>query len=92
MTDLAQKNQADAALIDRIARGVVRRGMETPAVLFLEIHRPISFLGSQALHFLTPLLGLIVPPPELRRLAELLEEPQNVERLISRIEEVAQAK
>lgn len=84
--------EREAAFIDRIARGIVRRGLETPAVLFLELHRPISFLGSQAVYFLAPFLRLIIPPREINQFAQLLHAPQGVERLIERIEEVANAK
>ena len=47
---------ADLALLDRVARAIVTRGMATPATLFLDSMGPMNFLGSQALHFLTPII------------------------------------
>jgi hypothetical protein len=77
------------ALLDRIAAEVVRRGMMTPAVFFIELNRPLSFLAGQAAHvlfpFLAPLLGLGLA----RQLAELLEDPANVDRLLEKIEQLA---
>jgi hypothetical protein len=77
-------------LLDKIAGAVVRRRLEVPAVLFLEMHRPLAFLGSQVLHFLTPVLGVAIRPEQTARLARLLDTPQGVERLIERIEFMAQ--
>jgi hypothetical protein len=74
------------ALLDKIAETVVKRRLEVPAVLFLEMHRPLAFLGSQALYFLTPVLGVAVRPEQISRLARLLDTPGGVERLIERIE------
>jgi hypothetical protein len=77
------------ALLEKIAQNVVNRRLEMPAVLFLEMHRPLSFLGSQALYFLTPLLGLVAAPEQISRLARMLDTPEGVERLISAIERKA---
>jgi len=85
-------NQDDSSLIDSIAAAIVRRGMETPAVLFLELNRPLAFLYSQGLHFATPLLGVFASPEKVSRLAYLLDEPDKVEQLIARIEELAHEK
>jgi hypothetical protein len=85
-------NQDDSVLIDSIASAVVRRGMETPAVLFLELNRPLAFLYSQGLHFATPLLGVFAAPEKVSRLAYLLDCPDKVEQLIARIEELAHEK
>jgi hypothetical protein len=75
------------AFIERIANHVVRRRLEAPAVLFLEMHRPISFIASQGLFFCAPFLGLFVSPEGIERFARLLDTPQGVDRLIERIEE-----
>ena len=77
------------ALLDRIARQVTRRRLEVPAVLALEIHRPLSYVGSQALVLFTPLLAPVLGLENLQKLSKLLEEPGNVERLLDRIEELA---
>jgi hypothetical protein len=77
------------ALLDRIAGEVVRRGMVTPAVFFIELNRPLSFLAGQAAHVLFPFLAPLLGVTLARQLAELLEDPANVDRLLGKIERLA---
>ena len=81
----------DLALLDRIAAGAVRRGLAAPAQLFLETLAPLNFLGSQALHAVTPLLDLAGGAQDAERLAALLERRQAVAVLQARIEAAAAA-
>ncbi len=76
-------------IIERLAQQVQRWGLPAPAILFLEAHKPFSFLGSQLLLFAQPLLGFFVTDGLVRDVAVLLEEPENVERLIVRLEELS---
>lgn len=76
----------DLALLERVAAAVVQRGMATPATLFLESVGPMNFLGSQALHFLTPILELAFSTKEVAQVAHLLEHRETIPRLISLIE------
>ena len=81
---------ADIALLERAADAVVQRGMATPAVLFLESVGPMNFLGSQALHFLTPILEAVFPQRDVERVACLLERRDTLARLVVLIEARAQ--
>ncbi len=83
MSDLAPEDQA---LFDRLAKWIVERRMETPALLFLESVRPLSFVGAQAMHFLHPLASTLFAGPEYGRLARLLEERENLGILLATIE------
>lgn len=76
----------DLALLERVADAVVKRGMATPAAVFLESTGPLNFLGSQALHFLTPLLDLACDARDIERVACLLERRDAIPRLIALIE------
>lgn len=76
----------DVALLDKVARVVVARGMASPAMLFLESAAPMNFLGSQALHFLTPILNLACETREIEQVAHLLERRDAIPRLIALIE------
>ena len=76
----------DVALLERVAATVVERGMATPAILFLESVGPMSFLGSQALHFFTPILEVIIPQHDVERVAQLLERRDTLSRLTVLIE------
>src|SRR5213592_1667565 len=76
----------DLALLERVADAVVKRGMTAPATVFLESLGPMNFLGSQALHFLTPILDLACKTSEIENVAHLLERRDTVPRLIVLIE------
>jgi hypothetical protein len=76
-------------ILDRAARAVTRRRLEVPAVLWLELHRPLTFPLSQALVIFTPLLGPAFGLENVQRLSKLLEDRGNLDRLIDRIEELA---
>jgi hypothetical protein len=76
----------DLVLLERVAEAVVTRGMAVPAVLFLESLGPMNFLGSQALHCLTPILDAIFPQREIEQVACLLEKRTALAYLASLIE------
>ena len=73
----------DIALLEKIARLLVDRRMEIPALLFMESVGPLNFLGSQIMHGLRPFLELVCDPTELQQLAVLLERRDSVEQLIT---------
>lgn len=70
----------------RMADAIVKRGMAAPATLFLESMGPMNFLGSQALHFLTPIIEFAFNAKEVEQVARLLERRDSVTRLIAVIE------
>lgn len=71
-------------LIAQLAQRIDHLGMSRPALLFLEAHRPLGFLGAQALVFLQPILG--INGAVLRQYTQLLEEPDAINRLIEHLE------
>lgn len=76
----------DVQLLERIAETIVKRGMAAPATMFLESMGPMNFLGSQALHFLTPIIECAFNVKEVEQVARLLERRDTVARLITIIE------
>ncbi|MCC2642343.1 MAG: uncharacterized protein K0S45_2756 [Nitrospira sp.] len=76
----------DFALLERVAQAIVTRGMASPATLFLESMGPMNFLGSQALHFLSPIIECAMSGTELSQVARLLERRDTISRLIALIE------
>ena len=57
-----------------------------PAILLLEAHKPLAFLGSQLLLVAQPTFDIFFPKNFIGNLAELLAEPQQLEQLIRRLE------
>jgi hypothetical protein len=79
----------DEALLVAVAERVARHRMEVPAVLFLESVRPLSFVGSQALVFLEPIVQSIFDWAQYQRFAALVAERDNLDRLTRHIERAA---
>ena len=76
----------DVQLLERIAEVIVKRRMAAPAIMFLESIGPMNFLGSQALHFITPIVDCAFNVKEVEQVARLLERRDTVSRLIAIIE------
>ncbi len=77
---------ADHQLLHKVAELCVRRGLGVPAVLMLEMCKPLNYVGSQALAFAGPFVQAFVSAEKYYRLAELLEDRKNVEVLLREIE------
>lgn len=74
--------------IETFARQVIKRGMAVPAVMTLEMAKPLSFIGYSALSAFSPLLEAIVDPKKMARMRAVLACRKNVDRLIERIEQI----
>ncbi len=61
--------------------------MTVPAIFFLESVKPLSFVGSQALHFFEPLVRAFFHVEDYERFALLMERRENLEALLVKIEE-----
>ena len=72
--------------IDELARQIGRRRLEAPAVALLEVGRPLSFLASQGLLLVQPLLGFLFGESRAGGYADLLADRANVDRLIAELE------
>ena len=79
-----------AQLIDALAQQVVKRGLSVPAILFLELHKPFAFIGSQAGIVFSPFLAPFFGFDCVDDYTQLLSERENWERLVERIEELAE--
>ncbi len=73
-------------LVDKIARAVVDRNLTAPAIFMLESMKPLSFIGSQVMVFLDPLVRSIFTLKGYNDVRLAMEDRRNVELLLSRIE------
>ena len=73
-------------LLAKIANQIVKRKMTTPAILFFESVKPLSFVGSQALVFLQPIIQAFLNRREYDEIVLMMEERENVEKLLLEIE------
>ncbi|TMQ70182.1 MAG: hypothetical protein E6K80_09325 [Candidatus Eisenbacteria bacterium] len=79
----------ELALIERLAGRVVELRLEVPAVLTLEMGKPLSLLAGQAMTFFEPLVQTVFSFADYRRVAALVERRDVVETLIQTIERKA---
>lgn len=78
--------------IDTIAKEVVHRHLAAPAIVLLESSKPLSFVASQTMIFFDPIVKLAVPVKNYSKFQKILEDRDNIERLITAIEKYEDAK
>ena len=76
----------DKKFLGKLAKKIVDYQMVTPTIFFLEITKPLSFIGSQAMVFFGPIINAFVNSDGYYRAAEIFEHPANIEFLIQEIE------
>ena len=74
--------------IEKVANKISQLGLEIPAILMLEAHKPLTFFANQGLIFLSPILYPLFGG-KTERAAKFFEERENVEKLIKRVEKKA---
>lgn len=86
--------ESNAARQDQLAEDLAHRldgwRMTTPAIAFLEAHKPLGFFASQTLLALQPLLTLFLGDVRVAEYAALLEDRNGLELVINRLEELQQ--
>lgn len=73
-------------LVDKLAKKVVERRLTAPAIFFLEISKPLNFIGSQTMVFFEPIIQSIFTFQSYNEYRELLERRDSIEYLLIRIE------
>ena len=73
-------------ILNSFAKEIVDRGIAVPAIFFLESTKYLSFMGSQFLVFLGPLMTSFINNQKYYNFASLLEDRDNIEYVIDRIE------
>jgi hypothetical protein len=73
-------------IIEKNAKYIVSKGMGTVAILFIDSMAPLSFVGSQLLHIANPVLTLIPYFKDFDKIAEMMEDKENVDYFLTRVE------
>jgi len=92
------KVEKENELIEKLAREIVNLGMEIPAIFMLESIRPVSRLTSAAgmifvspfIYFAGSLLGRETWGEQGFMILNMLQERENTERVIQRVEELVE--
>jgi len=80
----------EGQLIERVAKQVAKRKLWVPAVMALEMHKPLAYIASQAMVAFSPFVAPFVGFDNVNDYSRLLARPGALERLIRRLEEDAE--
>lgn len=78
-----------AAALGHCLLWIQRAGLSAPALLFLELNRPLSFLAAHFCTALDPLLSPLFPGLQLESWTALLEQPGAWDEAIAALEQDA---
>ena len=78
----------DLRMLDKVASLIVRKRLEAPVIMFLQTVTPLSFLGSQLLLVLEPILGPFFKEEDYKQLVRILEHRDGIDRFICKIEQL----
>ena len=87
-TGPVEPSEQQRALIDQLCREIARRHLTTPAIVYLEISRPLGFVTAQAIHFFSPIINLLTDRQGHREFAEFLEHRGAIDYLLERLETI----
>tara|TARA_Y100001970_G_scaffold83190_1_gene105267 strand:+ start:3051 stop:3323 length:273 start_codon:yes stop_codon:yes gene_type:complete len=76
----------DKSFLTGIAKKIIDLKMVTPSIFFLEMTKPLNFIGSQVMVFFGPIIGAFIKTDGYYRAAQLFESSISVEFLISELE------
>jgi hypothetical protein len=83
---VAEPNDEQRALVDRLCAEVARRRLTTPALLILEMSRPLNYVSAQFLHFLQPILTVVTDSHGYQQLTAFLEQRGSIEYICRQLE------
>ena len=73
-------------IVDRLCMEVVRRGLATPALMALEMSRPLNAFSASAMHLLQPAIAAVMDTRSYEQFALFLEHRGSIDFLCARIE------
>ncbi len=86
----AEPNDRQRELVDKVCKAVARRQMVMPALMGLEMSRPLNFVAAQVMHFFGPIVSVVLDGPSIAEFASFLEQRGSVEYLCRRLEHWSQ--
>lgn len=72
-------------LLDGLAQQIDHWGLTLPALLFLQVIRPLSFIASQGLLLCQPVMSFFHDTPHIADYADLFADRANIDRLVARL-------
>lgn len=78
-----------AALIERAAEQIEKRGLNTAAILMLEMHKPLAYVGAQTAITFSPFIVPFLGFDGVNDYTRLFSKRENIERLLDRLDQGA---
>jgi hypothetical protein len=78
--------------LNKLAKEIVDRHLTAPAIVLLESSKPLSFIGNQTMVFFQPIISMFMMVKDYDKYLILLEDRENVEKLICAIERYEEEK
>lgn len=78
--------EEELAIIEKVAKKVVEKGMTVPAIIFLESIKPLNFISAQAMIFFEPIVQTVFNLRDYDAFRSALEKRPSIELLIQKIE------
>ncbi len=88
---LAEPTEQQRPAVEWICTQIAKRHLSTPGLIFIEMVRPLNYLGAQAMHFSRPGVWAIAPRNVYGgyiHFAEFLERRGSMEYMCRRIEQL----
>jgi len=73
-------------IVHKLVALIHRFGLVTPSIVALESIRPLNFIGSQFMHVISPVAGLLLTRGQWDVVAVMLEDRRSIEYLICKLE------
>lgn len=84
--DAGNLPETERRVVDRLCQEVARRDLVVPALMFLEMSRPLNYVGAQALHFFQPMIGALIDGDAPKHFASFLERRGAIDELCRTLE------
>ena len=82
----AQPDEAQARIVERVCREIVSRRLTTPAMMALEMGRPLNHLSAQVLTFFQPFVAIAGDASAYEQFTSFLEQRGSLDYIGARIE------
>lgn len=82
----AEPTDRERAVVEKLCAEVARRRLVTPALLMLEMSRPLNYVSAQVLHFFQPMVGVLANTADYEAFAAFLERRGSMDYLVQRLE------
>ena len=83
-------DQMTMPLEERFADAVVAKGLQVPAIFFIELYKPLATIGGSACEVFSPFLTALLGVKSTSQMCELVSSRERLERVLTMIEAKAQ--